>query len=135
MNENPHPSQQTTVNWRHALADLLSARATIARLEAEEALQALQRKVIFAAAAGVLACFAWGLLLCGAIPLLTQALNRAGLNLDWPVVALAVGLLHVLVAVVLLRKLRAPGKPAFAVTCSEFSKDREWFKNLTPPQS
>lgn len=140
MNEHPHsagPGQQpeATANWRHALADLLTARATIARLEAEDAFQAVQRKVIFAATAGMLACFAWGLLLLGAIPLITQGLANAGLKVGWPLVAIAVGLLHFLVAFVLLRKLRKTGTTPFAITRAEFIKDREWFKNLTPPES
>jgi uncharacterized membrane protein YqjE len=58
------------------------------------------------------------------------------LGTSWPIVALVVGLLHFIIAVILLLVARATvTKPMFPVTVEELKKDREWLKNLNQSTS
>ena len=50
---------------------------------------------------------------------------------SWPVVALAVAVLHFIIALILLLVARSRiTKPVFRTTLDELKKDREWLKNL-----
>jgi uncharacterized membrane protein YqjE len=52
-------------------------------------------------------------------------------GISWPMVAFLAGLLHFIIAVVLLLVARSRiTKPMFPVTVDELKKDREWLKNL-----
>ena len=50
-------------------------------------------------------------------------------GIGWQLVALSVGVPHLLVALTLFKKLkRKPDQPLFEYTRTEFQKDREWLK-------
>ncbi len=118
----------TPQNWREAVMTLLATRVDLIRLESKEVAGGFARRAGFVAAAGILALFAWALLLAGAIGVISEAT-------EWPWSWICVGaaVLHLLLAI-LFSKLASPkAKAAFPVTRAEFQKDREWIENLHKP--
>lgn len=116
-------------NWREAVADLLSARVELIRLEAKQAAEQGARKAVVVAILAISAAFTWALVLVGVIPLLSEATG-----VRWPLIALAAAGVHLFVALLMVARLRRPGSPTFPITRDEFQRDREWFKNLQPPE-
>lgn len=116
-------------NWREAVADLLSARVELIRLEAKQAAAQGARKAVIVAILAIAAAFTWALVLAGGIPLVSEA---SGIR--WPLIALAAAGLHLLLALLMIAQLRRPGSPSFPITRDEFQRDREWFKHLQPPK-
>ncbi|OYV07125.1 MAG: hypothetical protein CFE26_02635 [Verrucomicrobiales bacterium VVV1] len=104
-------------NWREAVADLLSARVELIRLEAKQAAEQGARKAVVVAILAISAAFTWALFLVGVIPLLSESTG-----------------VHLFVALLMVARLRRPGSPTFPITRDEFQRDREWFKNLQPPE-
>ena len=95
------------------------------RLEGRVAMAQGLERLIGLAAALWLAAMAWALLVAGGV----AAVAWLG-GWRWPWVALAAGLLHAVVAALLLRSLRAARPAAFPFTREEFKKDFEWIKTL-----
>ena len=112
-------------NWREALMGLVASRVSLIELEAREAACGGARRAGFYG--GVAAClfFAWVLFLTGGIGLLAEKFGW-----PWYFVALGAALLHILIAIILLRLAKPSGSPAFPVTRAEFKKDREWIENF-----
>ena len=80
-------------------------------------------------------CVIFALLLCalGYVFLITGAVVGLAhlIGISWPWVALAAGVVHFIVALVLLLVARSRiTKPLFRATLTELKKDREWLKNL-----
>lgn len=106
------------------LSEFASARVDLARIEAREAARVAARKGATAAGVVVAAGFAWALLLAGG---LGWAAER---GMPWHWIAVGVGLLHLLAALVLGIFLALPAPPAFPLTRNELEKDREWLAQL-----
>jgi len=77
----------------------------------------------------IAATFTWALVLAGSIPLIAQASG-----VKWPVIALSAAGVHLVLALLMVARLRRKGAPAFPITRNEFNRDREWFRTLKPPQ-
>ena len=80
-------------------------------------------------------CVIFALLLCalGYVFLITGAVVGLAhlIGISWPWVALAAGVVHFIVALVLLLVAGSRiTKPLFRATLTELKKDREWLKNL-----
>jgi len=116
-------------NWRVAVADLLSARVELIRLEAKQAAEQGAQKAVAVAILAISAAFTWALVLAGLIPLISEV---SGIR--WPLIALMSAGLHLFLALLMVARLRRPGTPTFPITRDEFQRDREWFKNLQPPE-
>lgn len=128
------PSPEATdelppANWREAVSDLLSARIELIRLEATRASAEGIKKAAALGITVVALTFTWILLLAGGIPLIATASG-----VKWPLIALAAAGLHLVLALLMLVRLRRRGAPAFPITRNEFQRDREWFRTLKPPQ-
>ncbi len=127
--ETEAPNEPPPANWREAVADLLSARIELIRLEAGQASAEGARKAVALAVMAISVAFAWALVLVGLIPLISESSG-----VKWPVIALGAAVLHLFLASLMLLRLRRPGRPAFPITRQEFQRDREWFRTLKPPQ-
>jgi len=112
-------------NWREAMADLVSARLALMELEARDLARGATRKGLAVGVLAAAAFFTWALLLAGGIALLA-----AEFSLPWSWLALGAAGIHLVIALIAFAKLRQPGAPSFAITRSEFQRDREWFKKL-----
>lgn len=116
-------------NWREAVSDLLSSRVELIQMEAKQASAAGAVKAAALTAMVIAIAFTWALLLAGGIPLIASLSG-----VQWPLIALATAAAHLLLALVMLARLRRQGSPVFPITRNEFKRDREWFRNLKPPQ-
>lgn len=128
----PPPSiRDTMASFAQGLQQYLLARGELLSIESREAGRHATRKAILGVALACAAIFAYGLFLCAAVSLVggwieTRFSPRFD-QIGWQCVALAAGLLHVLLALVLLHLLRRkPVEPLFDVTRREFQKDRQW---------
>lgn len=122
----PAPSAPSEpADWKTAVMDLIAARTELIRLELVEFRRQSARRAALLILAVLSGASAWILLLAGAIPLLADASG-----LSWPIVALLLGVLHLIVLGILLNLARRSSGPAFTATLSEFQKDREWIENL-----
>ncbi|MGA0853924.1 MAG: phage holin family protein [Luteolibacter sp.] len=110
--------------WIEALLAIISTRAELIRLEAKDAARKGSNKVARVIAAVLCITFGWSLLLAGSIGALS---HLAGWPWFWT--ALAIGAIHIVGAVILLRKSSGHA-PLFPVTRAEFQRDREWIENL-----
>jgi uncharacterized membrane protein YqjE len=110
--------------WIEALLAIISTRAELIRLEAKDAARKGSNKVARVIAAVLCITFGWSLLLAGSIGALS---HLAGWPWFWT--ALAIGAMHIVGAVILLRKSSGHA-PLFPVTRAEFQRDREWIENL-----
>ena len=117
---NPAPA-----NWQTALDTLITSRLSLIQLESKEAVSKTTRSLVFIAAAALAILFAWGLILVATIQLIH-------LTTFWPEhwIALGLGFLHLLLALILVNLAKPSHKSAFSVTRAEFQKDREWLHQL-----
>ena len=121
----PAPEAPPPIDSRSSPAgDFLSARLELVRLEAEIVARQAVRRGILAGALGLVLAFAWMLLLAGGFGYASIC------GMPWHWIAIAAGLLHLLVAIVLGSVLARPSPPAFPHTRAEFDKDRAWLRNL-----
>ena len=112
---------------------LISAAAGF--FESRFALAARESKAAALQVLVLVACVIAALALCvmGYVFLIVSAVVGLAhlVGTSWPVIALIVGLLHFIIAVVLLLVARSRiTKPMFPDTVDELKKDREWLKNL-----
>jgi len=112
-------------NWREALMGLIASRVALIELEAKEAAGGGARRAGLYGGVGVCLFSAWVLLLTGAIGLIADKVGW-----PWYGVTLGAAVLHVIIAIILLRLAKPSGAPAFPVTRAEFKKDREWIENF-----
>jgi len=110
----------------NALAEFLESRFALLTEESKGA--AVQLLIL-------VGCVIFALLLCalGYVFLITGAVVGLAhlIGISWPWVALAAGVVHFIVALVLLLVARSRvTKPLFRATLTELKKDREWLKNL-----
>ncbi len=112
-------------NWGEALVTLLTSRVALIELEFRESAQRMGRRVIRMVLVAACLFFVWALLLVAGIALIAQVFCWS-----WVVIALGVAILHMVLALWLMRAVRIPDEPAFPVTRTEFQKDREWIENF-----
>ena len=128
-NSQPMPegreSSQGPSSWIEALLAIISSRAELIRLEAKDAARKSSNKIARVIASVLCITFGWSLLLAGSIGALSAL---AGWPWFWT--ALAIGAIHIIIAVMLLHKPSGAVTPLFPVTRAEFQKDREWIENL-----
>jgi hypothetical protein len=127
--ETKAPIDAPPANWREAVADLLSARIDLIRLEASQASAEGARKALALAVMAISIAFTWALVLVGLIPLISESFG-----IKWPIIALGAAGLHLFVALLMGARIRRQSEPAFPITRKEFQRDREWFRTLKPPQ-
>lgn len=113
------------VNWQTALDTLITSRIELFQIESKEVTGKLTRSIIFLAISALAVLFGWGLILAGLVQLIHS-------NTHWPLhwVALGVGFLHLLFALILVMLARPSQKSTFPVTRAEFQKDREWLHQI-----
>jgi threonine/homoserine efflux transporter RhtA len=108
------------------------ARGKLFQIEAQEAGQhASQLGLTTGLAAGSL-IGAWLLLLPAIVSLTAKKLDQ-----PWEYVALALGVLHLIISLLLLQRVKArlPQLKLFEESLNQFQKDREWIAgNQLPPQ-
>ena len=110
----------------NALAEFFESRFALLAEESKGA--AIQLLIL-------VGCVIFALLLCalGYVFLITGAVVGLAqlIGISWSWIALAAGVVHFIVALVLLLVARSRAtKPLFRVTLNELKKDREWLKNL-----
>ncbi len=120
-------------SFRARFQTYVAARLELLDIESREAGRFVVRQGILAAALAVVALFAYALILVALVAVLGQWLSStwpATFASGWPTAALTLGVLHVIVAGVLIALLRRKN-PArlFDYTRSEFQKDREWLQH------
>jgi len=114
-----------------AAADFFESRLALAAKESKSA--ALQILIMIGSLlfAGLLCVMGYVFLIVSAIAGLA---HLAGTS--WPWIALIVGLVHFMIALVLLLIARSRiTKPMFRDTVDELKKDREWLRNLNQSTS
>ena len=120
-----------TLGLLSAIAEFFESRFTLAAQESKSA--ALQIAILVGCVIGALVLCAMGyvFLVVSAVVGLAHLLG-----ISWPWVALAVALLHFIIAAVLLVVARSRiTKPMFRDTRDELKKDREWLKTLSQQTS
>lgn len=113
-----------------AAASYVAARLDLVRIEAGEAARLALRRGILAGTLAAFATFAWALMLAGLIGWITARLAASGHEIPWHLVAIGLGGIHLLLAVIIGIILSRPGPQTFGTTRVELEKDREWLANL-----
>lgn len=111
--------------WIDAALTLLASRLQLAQIESKRAARKLVKVIICIVVAAVCAFFGYALIVAGVVTLLADKTDWS-----WGVVALCAALLHIIVAVVLIKLAKPASGDAFAHTRAEFKKDCEWLKNF-----
>lgn len=123
-------TSQSAKAFQSGLQEHLKARVELLEIEAREAGGAVARKGAFGVAAAFLLLVAYALLLIAAVSLLGRWVESWSASLagyGWQLTAIAAGLLHALLALILVKKLKGPpAHPLFEYTRAEFHKDRAW---------
>lgn len=122
----PSPSN----DWQASLAEFAFTRVALMKHESREAGQLAAAKISQGIICGLFALFSWLCLIAGAIGALHHFTG-----VSWWLATLGFALLHAIVALCFLRKLRQKSAPLFPVTQAEFEKDRLWMQNLKTPKS
>lgn len=133
MSEFPEspPEPPRADDWTRSLSDYLEARIELIRIESRTAGKEAAKRAGLAAFSALCAIAAWLLTLAGLIGLIA-----ASQEWPWYTIALAAAGLHLLLAGVAILFLKRTMPPAFPLTRSELSKDREWISRLhSPPKS
>ncbi len=114
--------------FREGLGNHLKARAELLALEAGEAGEIVAQKGILGLLTTAFFLFAHALVLCAVISLLGRWTSHAtGELFGWELPALLIGIIHLFVALALLRKLKKkPEQALFEYTRAEFRKDHAW---------
>lgn len=116
--------------WAANLIDLLQSRAALIRLEASQIIGDGVCRIVLIAICAFFGVVTWLLLMAASVGLLH---TFAGLAWYWA--CLALGGIHLIAMIAMVRRIRAPRPPAFTHTRSEFLKDKEWLQHLQHPKS
>lgn len=117
-----------------ALARFLAARFELASIEAREAASHAGKKAVHGVALAISVFFVWSLLLSGITgifaPMADQWLrDKAGWLPGWAAVVLTLAIIHGIVALVCLIKIkRPPATPLFELSRKEIENDKTWLK-------
>lgn len=124
------PAGRDELGMKEAAAAYLAARLELVRIEAGEAAKLALRRGIIAGMLTACAVFAWGLVLAGLIGLISERLQQVGHDIPWHLVAVGLGVVHLLVAIILGFVVSRPAPQAFETTRVELEKDRAWLADL-----
>jgi len=127
--ENP-PAGHHEPGMKEAAAAYLAARIELLRIEAGEAAKHAVRRGILAGTLAAFATFAWALILAGLIGLIADRLQQIGHDIPWHLVAITLGVVHLLIAIILGIIISRPAPQAFETTRVELEKDRAWLADL-----
>jgi len=129
----PEPAQRPPASWQEMAAEFVDSRLELFRLEAKTASREAAQRAALVAIISVAVALTWILLLAGLIGLIAHAQEA----IPWYGLTLIAALLHLIVAIAAVARLRQPGTPSFPLTRNELAKDREWLQRLknTPPKS
>lgn len=131
--ESPDPvaaPPATGTDWQSALAEFVSSRVELIRLESKDAARMAAEKFRYTVLVIVSSVLAWLCVLAGLIGLLHHLTQWS-----WWCCALIFGAAHAVIALCFAALLRRPSPPAFPLTCEEFQKDRLWIQSLKTPNS
>lgn len=121
-------------NWKDAIPSLIASRIGIFRIEAQDAIEVVTKKLILLSVTVFCLIATWGLLTAGLIGWIS-----AHFSLAWYFAAFFIGGFYLLIALVMLLIIkRSKTTESFSITREEFEKDREWLnqhKNRTSSQS
>ena len=135
MSELPPTSDDSSIpadhSWQSALAEFVSTRVELIRLESQEAAKAAKKRTSLTITLAIIAAVAWLSFIAGIIGLADHYYT----SITWWMAALAAAALHAIIAGILISKLKKPAPPLFTVTRSEFQKDRLWMQHLKTPKS
>ncbi len=114
------------VNWKEAIPSLIASRIGIFRIEAQDAIEVLTKKLILLSVTVFCVIATWGLLTAGLVGLISAYFNVA-----WYFAAFSIGGVYLLIALVMLVIINRSKKiESFSITREEFEKDREWLNQL-----
>lgn len=122
--QSPAP-ERGPAGWLDALLTMVASRSELIRIEAKDAARRSSQKAARVIAAILCIAFGWALLLAGTIAALAHFTQW-----PWFWIALAIGAIHILLAIILLRTSAGGSSPLFPVTRAEFQRDREWIEKL-----
>jgi hypothetical protein len=134
MTERPSPAPETDLpppnDWQTALAELVSSRMELIRLESTEASRIAAKKTSQAIVIAVCLAAAW----LGFMVSITCLIHHY-CKIEWWLITLILATLHFILALVFLSQLKQPSAPIFPVTRTEFQKDRLWLQRIKTKQS
>lgn len=129
MSESPESPPK---GWQQSLAEFVSARLDLIRLEARQAGRETGFRVVLVAVAALAAVGTWALAVAGLIGWLTALVP----DWRWFHFTLLAAALHLMVGVVAVMALRRRAStPPFPLTRQEIAKDREWLETLKQTKS
>lgn len=114
----------------------VKAKAELAAIEAKEAASQMGAKAAAGAKAAFFGVFAYIMLMATLIGVGTQLLQGHIPQLEehvgtWPIVTTILFLLHIIIAVIFIDKLKKAGNtPLFTLTKSELEKDKQWLQEM-----
>lgn len=112
-------------SWVGSLSNLIHSRIELMQLEARQVITDGMVRGIMLIASALMVVVTWFLLMAAVVGLV-----QAFTGFAWYWTCLAMGGIHLLAILAMIRRARAPRPPAFQHTRSEFQQDREWLKNL-----
>lgn len=111
---------------KDSISEFLQARLGLIRLEAKEVGRGAARKMLAIILLGLCALLAYLLLIAGVIGWIASSSGAW----SWFGGAFAFAGLHLVGAILAILYLKKPSPPAFPITRSELSQDREWISQL-----
>jgi uncharacterized membrane protein YqjE len=113
-------------NWKDAIPNLIASRIGIFRIEAQDAIEVVTKKLILLGVTVFCLIATWGLLTAGLIGMIS-----AHFDCPWYLSAFSVGGVYLLISMVMLLIIKKAKKTeSFSITREEFEKDRKWLNQL-----
>lgn len=113
-------------NWKEAIPSLIVSRIGIFRIEAEDAIEVVAKKLILWGITVFCIVATWGLLTAGLIGLIS-----AQFKCPWYIAAFSLGGVYLFISLVMLLIIKRIKKiESFPITREEFEKDRQWLNQL-----
>lgn len=116
----------TSGNWLDAVAGLVASRIGIIRIESQDAIEVVVRKLILLSVALFALVATWGLLTAGLIGVIADHFKC-----PWYFAAFSMGGFYLLLSLVMMLIIKKTRKTVtFPVTRAEFEKDRQWLNQI-----
>jgi hypothetical protein len=126
----PSPTEDAPSDWQSAVAELIAARVELIRYESQDVARTIAEKSRITLLLVLCGTLCWQLLVAAIIGMVSHFTT-----FPWWATALALALVHLVLALVGARSLRRPAPPAFPLTKEEFSRDRLWMQSFKTPKS
>lgn len=133
MNQFREDSEKDSLG--HGVAEYFRARLQLLAIECEEAGSLLKGKLIPLLVILLSALTAYALITCAIVAFLGKLLRHLSGNpwLDWELVALLMGGLHLIILCQMKKKVTsAPSRPLFEYSRAELQRDRQWIQENNP---